>query len=192
MVMLDEPDVHLNPNLKYKLRDILNNLLSNTNETQVIINTHDPLVINGVENTDVRILHIENKNIYVKIPATDAKGKSIDGLLRSQYFNMETTFDYETMNKFKRRENLYKRYIQLNFENSSQNRQKIEAQLRELNYELVGKMYIDYRNEDKEYELFRNLVEEVGLKINFNDVDKTELDKRKKQLKTIIHEVIKK
>ena len=113
MVMLDEPDVHLNPNLKYKLRDILNNLLSNTNETQVIINTHDPLVINGVENTDVRILHIENKNIYVKIPATDAKGKSIDGLLRSQYFNMETTFDYETMNKFKRRENLYKRYIQL-------------------------------------------------------------------------------
>ena len=53
-------------------------------------------------------------------------------------------------------------------------------------------MYIDYRNEDKEYELFRNLVEEVGLKINFNDVDKTELDKRKKQLKTIIHEVIKK
>ena len=129
---------------------------------------------------------------YVKIPATDAKGKSIDGLLRSQYFNMETTFDYETMNKFKRRENLYKRYIQLNFENSSQNRQKIEAQLRELNYELVGKMYIDYRNEDKEYELFRNLVEEVGLKINFNDVDKTELDKRKKQLKTIIHEVIKK
>lgn len=191
IVMLDEPDVHLNPNLKYKLREILNKLLSNTNETQVIINTHDPLVINGVENTDVRILHIENKNIYAKIPATDAKGKSIDGLLRSQYFNMETTFDYETMVKFKQRENLYKRYIQLKFEKNSQNMEKIEAQLRKLNYELVGKMYIDYRNEDKEYELFRNLVEQVGLKINLNDINKTELDKRKKQLKTIIYEVIK-
>ena len=192
IVMLDEPDVHLNPNLKYKFRDILNKLLSNTNETQVIINTHDPLVINGVENTDVRILHIENKNIYAKMPATDAKGKSIDGLLRSQYFNMETTFDYETMDKFKQRENLYKRYIQLNFEKNSQNREKIETQLRKLNYELVGKMYIDYRNEDKEYELFRNLVEQVGLKINLNDINKTELDKRKKQLKTLIYEVIKK
>lgn len=192
IVMLDEPDVHLNPNLKYKFREILNKLLSNTNETQVIINTHDPLVINGVENTDVRILHIENKNIYAKIPATDAKGKSIDGLLRSQYFNMETTFDYETIDKFKQREDLYKRYMQLNFAKNSKNREKIEAQLRNLNYELVGKMCIDYRNEDKEYKLFRYLIEQEGLKINLNDISKTELDKRKEQLKTIIYEVIKK
>ncbi|KAA6315262.1 hypothetical protein EZS27_034251 [termite gut metagenome] len=45
LILLDEPDTHLNPQWKWKYLDFLNKIVNKPNSTQIIFCTHDPLGI---------------------------------------------------------------------------------------------------------------------------------------------------
>ena len=194
IVLLDEPEVHLNPNWKYKFNEIINGLLEETHNTQVLINTHDPLVINGTKSTDIRIITKEKKKIYSKQPISDAVGRSIDGLLQGQFFGLETTLDYVTKSKMKKRESLFKEYQKLlkinNKDNNSLN--CVEEKLDKLDKEIKALPFTSYSRQDKLYEEYSRVIREMALDVNLKDLGEKELEDRKKIIRKIIREVMKK
>ena len=58
---MDEPDAYMNPRWKYEIKETMDNSLRDAINTQAIVATHDPLVINGVPKEFIRIFtHNEN------------------------------------------------------------------------------------------------------------------------------------
>ena len=109
IVLMDEPDAHMNPKWKYDLRSIIEDCLSDgaVTNTQAIIATHDPLVINGVPKEFIRIfthnqyLVTNNGYYFTKVitPTEDTEGLGIDGLLQSEYYGLSSVLDSNTKRK---------------------------------------------------------------------------------------------
>ncbi len=130
LVLLDEPDTHLNPIWKYDYLYYLKSLVKSKNKletgedsdeleedktTQVIINTHDPLVIGSMVKSQVRLFGKEKippndntkpKDKYEELkqqalsfaiePDVDPQGLGVAGILRSELFGLKTILDRET------------------------------------------------------------------------------------------------
>lgn len=115
LVLMDEPDAHMNPKWKYDLKSIIDDCLRHeTTNTQALIATHDPLVINGVDKRFIRLFELERRNnenvTKVITPTEDTVGLGIDGLLQSEYYGLPSTLDIETQRKLdKKRDLLIKR-----------------------------------------------------------------------------------
>ena len=107
LVLMDEPDAHMNPRWKYELKQTINNCLAVSVNTQAIIATHDPLVINGVPKEYIRVFAhnkslVDHNGFYftkVIVPTEDTEGLGIDGLLQSEYYGLATVLDPETRKK---------------------------------------------------------------------------------------------
>ena len=189
IVLLDEPDVHMNPKWKYDFRKMIDKSLKNLQGVQVIINTHDPLMINGAMAEEVRIFEKIDKQILVNQPFMDATGKSIDGLLKSQYFNLEETLDYKTKLKIIKREELYREYnekVSKGCEDGG-----IKKDLEEINKEIANLPFTNYDYIDKSYSEYLSIIKELSLDIDLNKIDKDEMKLRKEKLKSIVQKVIK-
>lgn len=116
LVLMDEPDAHMNPKWKYDLKSIIDNCLAASEITniQAIISTHDPLVINGVAKEFIRLFTYneaiwQGNGFYVtKViePTEDTIGMGIDGLLQSQYYGLNTTLDTDTQKLLEEKRNL--------------------------------------------------------------------------------------
>ncbi len=112
LVLMDEPDAHMNPTWKYEVKKTIDNCLKSTINTQAIIATHDPLVINGVPKEYIRIFTLvkdSHQNSYItKVinPTEDTKGLGIDGLLQSEYYGLTTVLDTETRKIMDRKNDL--------------------------------------------------------------------------------------
>ena len=107
LVLMDEPDAHMNPKWKYEIEQTIAESLQGAVNTQAIIATHDPLVINGVSKEFIRIF-THNKVVMgndmhsfskVVIPTEETEGLGIDGLLQSEYYGLPTILDSETKKK---------------------------------------------------------------------------------------------
>ena len=107
LVLMDEPDAHMNPTWKYEIKDTIDSSLQGAINTQAIIATHDPLVINGVSKEFIRVFSfnkgiVNNHGFYftrVIVPTEDTEGMGIDGLLQSEYYGLATVLDTETRKK---------------------------------------------------------------------------------------------
>ena len=107
LVLMDEPDAHMNPAWKYEIKETIDQSLLEATNTQAIIATHDPLVINGVSKEFIRIftynqsLISNNGFFFTKVitPDVDTEGMGIDGLLQSEYYGLTTVLDSETRKK---------------------------------------------------------------------------------------------
>lgn len=113
LVLMDEPDAHMNPKWKYELYPIIQSSLEKAINTQALMATHDPLVINGVSKEFIRIFtHTSSKKTdgfyqtKVVIPTEDTEGLGIDGLLQSEYYGMPSVLDHDTRNKMDKRNDL--------------------------------------------------------------------------------------
>jgi len=155
LVLMDEPDAHMNPKWKYEIKEIIDNSLTGANNTQAIIATHDPLVINGVPKEYIRIFtHNEavrrNNSFYItKViePLEDTAGMGIDGLLQSQYYGLQTAYDKPTFDKFKERQQLYIKLI--NNEISPEEKVRLKQLTKELGslpkaYTTIDFLYDDF------------------------------------------------
>lgn len=100
LILLDEPDTHLNPVWKWSylqyLKDVVN---TEKDATQIILNTHDPLVIGSLVKEQVRMFSNDNGVITAVEPDIDPKGLGVAGILTSELFGLETTLDEETKNE---------------------------------------------------------------------------------------------
>lgn len=108
LILLDEPDTHLNPIWKWKYLEFLDQVVKNENNTQIIINTHDPVVIGGLTREQVRIFRTgADGKITTEEPDVDPRGMGVAGILTSELFGLPTTLDKETQLKLNR-----KRFLQ--------------------------------------------------------------------------------
>lgn len=114
LILMDEPDAHMNPKWKYGLKNIMDECLKEATNAQAIVATHDPLVINGVPKEFIRIFAYNdalrrNNGFYITQvvePTEDTAGMGIDGLLQSEYYGLYTTLDTKTQEKLEEKRNL--------------------------------------------------------------------------------------
>lgn len=108
LILLDEPDTHLNPIWKWKYREFLNDVVERPESTQIIINTHDPLVIGSMTKEEVRVFTYDTEEKRTKAiqPDIDPRGLGVAGILTSELFGLSTTLDEQTQNSLQRKREL--------------------------------------------------------------------------------------
>jgi predicted ATPase len=129
LYLLDEPDSHLNPKWTYEYRDLLRRALypnfkpaaNDAQETdpidigsspkmagnsQVLIATHNPLMVSAHPKTHVRVLGNEDGVTTAHAPDDEPPGMSIDRLLTSDVFGLRTALPKSTLNNIAERERL--------------------------------------------------------------------------------------
>lgn len=89
LVLLDEPDTHLNPMWKWKYLDYLDQVVKRQASTQIIFCSHDPLVIGNLKKNQVQIFR---KNEAGKTeafnPFVSPREMSISKILTSELFGI--------------------------------------------------------------------------------------------------------
>lgn len=115
LILLDEPDTHLNPLWKWKYMNLLEEVVQKPETSQIIMTTHDPLVIGGLTKEEIRIFYTEKGKdenakdvLLVKtiVPDFDPKGLGVAGILTSEFFKLPSTLDEETLEILIRRNEL--------------------------------------------------------------------------------------
>ena len=76
--------------------------------TQVILNTHDPLVIGSMDKNQVRIFKRDSETckITAEQPDISPKGLGVAGILTSELFGLPTTLDGDTQEKLNEKNQL--------------------------------------------------------------------------------------
>ncbi|WP_285447213.1 AAA family ATPase [Xanthomonas sp. LMC-A-07] len=124
LFLLDEPDTHLNPIWKLRyfddiervlnrnaggslLDDIRPNFPEDQVQSQVLITTHDPMMVGSLKREQVHILRQQDQKTLVEIPDEHPQGMGVTGLLKSELFGLTSTLDVETERRLFRRNELY-------------------------------------------------------------------------------------
>lgn len=106
LILLDEPDTHLNPLWKWQYINLLEDIIKEEDKSQILMTTHDPLVIGGLTKEEIRIFNSrkaidKNGKEFTKIetfqPDFDPKGIGVAGILTSEFFNLPSTLDEDTL-----------------------------------------------------------------------------------------------
>lgn len=111
LFLLDEPDTHLNPIWKLRYFDEIEKVVklqdqSSTGDSQIIITTHDPMMIGGLRKEQVRILRNQGGATMVEETDEHPQGMGVAGLLKSKLFGLPSTLDRDTLGKLQRRNEL--------------------------------------------------------------------------------------
>lgn len=154
MFLLDEPDTHLNPAWGMKYLEILNDIADPGNDGQVLMATHDPLVLTSLKRNQVIVMERNETSGRVEAfrPDIDPQGLGVVGILRSSMFGLRTTLDLPTQHKLDRR-----------FELVAKDAARTEAEnveLRELSDEL-GAAGFAHEFRDSNYDRFAKAVGRV-------------------------------
>lgn len=105
LFLLDEPDTHLNPAWGMRYLDFLEDIVGNHETSHIIMSTHNPLVIAGLERSEVRIMQKDESSgrVYTESPREDPKGMGVAGILTSDLFGLRSTLDSDTQGKLDER-----------------------------------------------------------------------------------------
>jgi ABC-type multidrug transport system ATPase subunit len=170
LILLDEPDTHLNPLWKWKYLDYFREYVGRDESTQILISTHDPLVIGGLVKQQIRVFRTDDKGkVTAQEPDIDPIGLGVAGILTSELFGLPTTLDHPTQKLLDERNGLiYKESIgKLN--------EKDKERLRELFLE-INSLGFTYTFKDPMYSKFlagvSNLEEFKTRKFNKEDIKK--------------------
>jgi len=113
LFLLDEPDTHLNPIWKLRYFDDIDKVVrtqsdAELGESQLIVTTHDPLMVGSLKKEQVRILRKTKAGaVSVTEPEVDPQGMGFAGLLKSELFGLRSTVDTETLRRLDRRNELF-------------------------------------------------------------------------------------
>ena len=106
LVLLDEPDTHLNPHWSVDYLKLLTRVMSDGNNesdeqqtSQILVATHDPLVIAGLVKEQVHLLKRDPETgRCMWIPASvNPRGLGFTGILTSDMFGFRSDLDEETL-----------------------------------------------------------------------------------------------
>jgi predicted ATPase len=98
LFLLDEPDTHLNPAWQHSYLDLIaswTGIAANASDCQIVMTSHNPLTIAGLEREDVRVLHTDGSSVFASIPYADPKGMGFTATL-TEIFGMQTSLDPDT------------------------------------------------------------------------------------------------
>ncbi|WP_421946382.1 AAA family ATPase [Phaeodactylibacter xiamenensis] len=190
LVLLDEPDTHLNPLWKYDYLHFLKTLVKSKEKlqadegvedneedetTQIIINTHDPLMIGSMVKSQVRLfgkdgpkassneimdrfdeLRAQSKNEAIE-PDVDPQGLGVAGILRSELFGLKTVLDRETNLLLEERNRLM--YKQSKGETTEKDLERLEELFDILSRKGFNQTFRDPLFEEYIVERMKNLLE---------------------------------
>ncbi|WP_050861782.1 AAA family ATPase [Enterobacter kobei] len=151
LFLLDEPDTHLNPIWKLRYFDDIEGVLSSEDatraqsESQIIITTHDPMMVGSLKREQVYILRRDGNHTLVDMPDEHPQGMGVTGLLKSELFGLSSTLDIETERRLFRRNELFVLSPRSPEENEELNR--LSAELADLGFSTA-----DFR--DPDYAMF--------------------------------------
>lgn len=185
LFLLDEPDTHLNPTWKWEYLSMIDNVVEKEESSQIIMTTHDPLVIGGLTKQEIRIFEydIGTKSIKAGMPDFDPKGLGVAGILTSSLFGLPTTLDKETQALLNERNSLF------NLKSERKLNSAEEKRLNELNSHIQS-LGITRTFRDPLYSRF---VQAIGQREEFQKPNLTsdELDQQNKLALEILDELIK-
>lgn len=177
LILLDEPDTHLNPMWKWEYLENLNTIIYDSSEkknsSQIIINTHDPLVIGSLEKEQVVIFKRDNESGQVKaLPSQiDPKGLGVAGVLTSELFGLPTILDKETQEELNKKRYLQGKIMRNDFtpeEHSEYQRLKMKLENYGFYEEVEDTWFKRYLAEMSKYEGFQ--------KVSFTNDEQAELE----------------
>lgn len=186
LVLLDEPDTHLNPLWKWDYLELIKNIYKKDFETgeeddttQIIINTHDPLVIGGLEREQIRIFKRdpENGNIIVEKPLKSPKGMGVAGILTSELFGLPSILDKDTQIKLNRKRYLQGKLMRNDITEEEHKEYQIKkAELEEFGFyeEVEDKWFKLYLSEMSKYEIIQQ--------VDFSESEKKFLEQESKKV----------
>ncbi|MBP5979543.1 MAG: AAA family ATPase [Halomonas sp.] len=151
LFLLDEPDTHLNPIWKLRYFDDIEGVLSSEKdslvqgESQILITTHDPMMVGSLKREQVHILRKHGERSVVESPDVHPQGMGVTGLLKSELFGLSSTLDIETERRLFRRNELFVKSPRTADEDAELSR--LSAELADLGFSTA-----DFR--DPDYALF--------------------------------------
>jgi predicted ATPase len=101
LYLLDEPDTHLNPVWTYEYLALLEENIR-ADKGQLIVATHNPLMIGSLHKNQVRVLAQEESRSVAKEPDYDPIGIGVEGLLKSELYGLRSTLAPEVLLKLDR------------------------------------------------------------------------------------------
>jgi hypothetical protein len=145
LFLLDEPDTHLNPAWKWNYLSLIKEVAGRNPNCHVILASHDPLTIAGLEKSQVQILYRDGDNGPVRAtqPSVDPKGLGVAGVLR-QIFCMPTTLDPETQKLIDERNTLLR---------EQERGDSISDELHKINVKLDA-LGLAYQSRDPDYDAY--------------------------------------
>ncbi|HTK06633.1 MAG TPA: AAA family ATPase [Ktedonobacteraceae bacterium] len=98
LFFLDEPDTHLNPNWSVRYLDFMQRVVGDQPTSQVIMTTHNPLVIAGLQKEEVRVMQRNGADgeIFAEQPSENPRGMGVAGILTSELFGLRSALDLPT------------------------------------------------------------------------------------------------
>lgn len=117
LFLLDEPDTHLNPRWKLdyfnRIKAILNHIIEGSDKTalnssQILLTTHDPLMLTSLNSEQVRVLSkVEGKEQKIsEQPDIDPKTMGVEGIIQSKLYGIRTSLDESIQNLIDERHEL--------------------------------------------------------------------------------------
>jgi len=101
LYLLDEPDTHLNPVWTYDFLRLLQDNIR-AEKGQLIVATHNPLMIGSLRKNQVRVLTQTEDGITAAEPEYDPIGIGVEGLLKSELYGLRSTLAPEVLQKLDR------------------------------------------------------------------------------------------
>jgi restriction system-associated AAA family ATPase len=106
LFLFDEPETHFNPQWKYEYTETFKKV-TNSHKSQILMTTHDPVLISGLSKENVIIFKKPNESAdRTYKPDKDLKGMGVDAILTSEIFGLNSTLDSETLNEMVERRKL--------------------------------------------------------------------------------------
>ncbi len=190
LFLLDEPDTHLNPiwKLRYfdEIEDVIRQQATQTiaGNSQVIITTHDPLMIGSLRREQVRILRNDRGKSVVEIPYEHPQGMGVAGLLKSEMFGLPSTLDMPTRRKLEERNELLARKAKEGLSKGE------EVELARLRHQLDDLGFSrEYR--DPMYQLFIEKMYEVRRQPLDKSLTPDELEAQEALAQAVVTELVK-
>lgn len=180
LFLLDEPDTHLNPMWSSTYISSLEKALNEGEKSQLIMTTHDPIVIGDLSKEQVRILKRNpvDGTIESNKPTSNPYELGYPGILMSEMFGLDSVLSKTT-------ENLLEKKRELAIKEKLTDKDKKE--LKSLNEKLK---HIDMtsRVRDPLFSEYVSIRTELGYsKLNVSgDLSKQEIISRKEKLKSIM------
>jgi predicted ATPase len=115
LFLLDEPDTHLNPRWKLdyfsQIEKILDHKIAGSKKTawessQVILTTHDPLMLTSLKADQIRVLTEDKEGKYSNIPDEDPINMGVEAIIQSDLYGIRTSLDKDIQHKIDLRNRL--------------------------------------------------------------------------------------
>lgn len=96
LYLLDEPDTHLNPVWTYDFLGLIAEHV-NTDKSQLLVATHNPLMVGSLRRTQVRVLGRQGEAVRATEPEYDPIGIGVEGLLKSDLYGLASSLPREVL-----------------------------------------------------------------------------------------------